>query len=115
MLWYTAPMRLFGSPLRARILVALALLEESYASELARVIDAPLFSVQRAVDALEADRVLTTRTIGKERRVALNPRFTGANELNALLRRLAIEFPDINMQVEGLRRRPRAKGKALAL
>lgn len=108
-------MKLFGSPFRTRLLVALALLDESYASELARIIDAPLFSVQRAVDSLEADRVVATRTIGKERRVALNPRFTGANELNALLRRLSIDFPEINARVEAIRRRPRTKGKALTL
>lgn len=108
-------LKLFGSPLRTRLLVALALLEESYGSELARVIDAPLFSVQRAIDALEAERVVTTRVIGKERRVSLNPRFTGANELNALLRRLAIDFPEINDAVESVRRRPRAKGKPLHL
>lgn len=106
-------MKLFGSAVRTRLLVALALLDESYASELARVINAPLFSVQRAIDALEAERILSTRTIGKERRTTLNPRFTGANELNALLRRLASDFPEINASVESLRRRPRAKGKAL--
>ncbi len=48
-----------ADPVRHR---AIALLDEMYAREIARLIDAPLISVQRIVDALERDEIVVTLT-----------------------------------------------------
>ncbi len=104
---------LLGSARRTEILQAIALLDETYARELARLLGAPLLSVQRIVDALERDGVVVTRLVGVERRVTFNPRFYAVNELKALLLRLSDRNERLGEAVYGLRRRPRRKGKAL--
>lgn len=93
--------------------MAIALLGESYPRELARVLNAPLLSVQRVVDALDEEGVVAVRSFGKIRRVTLNPRFFGSADLRALLLRLAEGETEIQQAVSSLRRSPRRKGKAL--
>ncbi len=105
--------RLFGTQRRTEVLTATALLGESYPRELARVLNAPLFSVQRAVDALEVEGVIAGRLIGRERRVTLNPRYFAINELKPLLARLAQVDGQLRSAAESLRRRPRKRGKAI--
>lgn len=83
------PSTLFGNRTRTQILLMLALVGESYPRELARMVDAPLSSVQKAIDRLETEGVLATRRIGVERRVSLDPTFILASELRQLLFRLA--------------------------
>jgi DNA-binding MarR family transcriptional regulator len=70
-----APSKLFGSPRRTELLILLALLEESYPLELARMLSAKRFSIQTMIDSLELEGVVATRLIGRTRRVSLNPRF----------------------------------------
>jgi hypothetical protein len=105
--------KLFGSPLRTRLLVAIALVEESYSAELARLLDAKLFPVQRLVDALELEGILATRKIGLERRVTLNPRYFASKELTALLLRLGEADQELQEKLLARRSRPRRKGKLL--
>ncbi len=105
--------QLFGSRTRTRLLILLNLLEESYPRELARLLDAPLFSVQRMVDALEKEGCVATRVIGRERRVSLDPRYIAAEELRALLSRLSLAEPELELAAASLRRRPRRRGKEL--
>jgi DNA-binding MarR family transcriptional regulator len=105
--------KLFGSRRRTEVLIMVALLEETYPTELARLLGAPLYSVQKVVDALDREGVLATRLIGNERRVTLSPRFFARTELRELLQRLAEAEPELREAATKLRRRPRRKGKSL--
>jgi len=105
--------KLFGSDRRTDLLTALALLEESYPRELARLLNAPLFSVQRLVDDLERQGVLVTRLIGKERRVSFSPNFFAKAELRSLLLRLGQQNDELSRAVSSVRRRPRRRSKPL--
>ena len=105
---------LFGSARRTEILATIALLDETYAREISRLLAAPLISVQRIVEALERDGIIATRIVGVERRIAFNPRFYAISELKALLLRLSDRNDRLTDAVDGLRRRPRRKGKSLA-
>jgi hypothetical protein len=104
---------IFGSSRRTEVLVLLALIEESYPREMARLLEAPLISVQSIVDGLERAGLATTRLVGNQRRVTLNARFHGIAELKALLLRVSQAFPEIRNVVDHLRRRPRRRGKRL--
>jgi hypothetical protein len=106
-------MKLFGSPSRTKVLTLVALLEDTYPRELARLSDAPLASVQRMVNDLEREGVVATRIVGANRQVSLNPRFYGANELRSLLLKYSKRDPGLESRVARLRRRPRRAGKAL--
>lgn len=106
-------MKLFGSPSRSKILTLVALLNESYPRELARLSDVPLLSVQRIVNDLEREGVFATRVVGRNRVVSLNPRFYGANELSSLLLKYAKRDPMLEERASALRRRPRRAGKQL--
>jgi hypothetical protein len=105
--------RLFGSARRTEVLMGIALLEETYARELARVLAAPLLSVQRIVEALDREGAVATRLVGQQRRVTLNPKYFARKELAALLRRLALGDQRLLDAVGSMRRRPRRKGKPL--
>ncbi len=105
--------RLFGSQRRTEVLIDLGLLEETYSREPARVLDAPLLSVQWIVDSLERESALATRLIGRERRVTLSPRYFAVRELRPLLACLADADERLVHAVEVLRRRPRKRGKLI--
>jgi hypothetical protein len=104
--------KLFGSAARTRVLTLIALLDDTYPRELARLADVPLVSVQRIVNALEREGALATRIVGATRSVRLNPRFYGVEELRSLLIKYAKRDPDLDRRVSSLRRRPRRAGKA---
>lgn len=105
--------RLFGSERRTEILLAIGLLEETYARELARLLGAPLVTVQRVVDSLDRESIVSTRLVGRLRRITLNPRYFARRELAALLLRLAKADAALVAAVESLRRSPRKRGKPL--
>lgn len=105
--------RIFGSALRTRVLSAVALAGESFPSELARLVGARVFPVQRVVDALEQEGLLATRKLGVERRVTLNPRFHARAELLALLTRLGENDPALWEALAQRRARPRRRLKPL--
>lgn len=104
---------LFGNPTRTRILFVLSLLGESYPRELARIIEAPLSAVQKAIDRLETEGVVASRRIGVERRVTLNPRYPFVKDLQSLLFRWAQADTPIVEATRSLRRRPRRRTKSL--
>jgi DNA-binding IclR family transcriptional regulator len=106
-------LRLFGSHARTLILLAVALLEQSYPRELAKVADVPLSSTQRIVNDLELQGVLASRLRGSQREVRLNPKYFAAKELLELLMRLSLGEPELRDTIESLRLRPRRAGKAL--
>lgn len=105
------PTEIFGSRRRTEVLVLLALLGESYPTELARLLDAHLFSVQTILDDLEREGLIVTRRLGRVRRVELNPRYVAHEELAALLWKLGEHDLELQKAAAKRRGRPRRKGK----
>ncbi len=103
----------FGSQTRTRLLMALSLLEESYARELSRILEIPVSVIQKAILSLERDGLVAARSVGRARVLTLNPRYFARRELLALLNRLTEPEERIRKAVAALRRRPRRTGKRL--
>lgn len=106
-------LRLFGSTARTRVLLVIALLEQSYPREIARTAKVPLLSAQRIVNDLERQGIVASRLLGAQREVRLNPSYFAAAELRALLLRVALADPVLTREIESIRRRPRRAGKEL--
>ena len=107
----TAP-ALFGSSAGTAMLMLIAVLDETYPGQIARLLGSSISSVQRTLDRLEREGLVATRQLGV-RRVTLNPLYPAATELKALLLRLAEGYPQFAAIRESLRQRPRRRGKAL--
>jgi len=105
--------KLFGNRARTELLILLALLEESYPSELAHLLQVRPFSVQRIIDSLDGDGITVSRLMGRVRRVTLNPRFYAYHQLKALLLRLAEGEPSMQDAAARRRSRPRRTNKPL--
>lgn len=103
----------FGGLTRTRVLIALGLLETSYPRELARLLDAPISGVRKALAGLERDGLVSGRMVGRTREVRLNPVYFARQELAAYLSRLAEAEPDLRRRAGSLRRRPRQSGRPL--
>ena len=103
----------FGSNARTRVLLALQLLTESYARELARFLDLNLSSVQKALQSLERDRLVAGRSVGRTRLYRLEPRAFARRELESYLERLLEPETGLRAQAASLRRRPRRTGKPI--
>ena len=103
----------FGSRARTRTLVALQLLTETYARELARLLGLSLSSVQKALRSLERDGLIAGRTAGRTRLYRLNPRAFARRELERYLERLSEPEAALRDRAARLRRRPRRTGKPL--
>lgn len=101
----------FGSLTRTRVLLALRLLGESYARELARVLDTRLSAVQKALQSLERDGLVAGRPLGRTRVFRFEPRYFASEALQTFLGRLAEPETDLRARVAALRRRPRRTGK----
>ncbi len=89
-----------------------AVLEETYPAQLARCLGTSISSVQRTLDKLEDEGLVATRPL-VVRAVSLNPRYAAANELRALLLRLAEGYPEYQRLKESQRSRPRRRAKPL--
>jgi DNA-binding transcriptional ArsR family regulator len=103
----------FGTTARTSVLLALSLVDESYARELARLLGLPLSGVQRALRSLESDGMIAARSAGRTRLFRLDPRYFARAELAAMLSRLSQAEDGLRRRVEALRRRPRRTGKPL--
>ncbi len=103
----------FGSRARTRVLLALQLLAQSYARELARFLDLNLSGVQKAVQSLERDGLIAGRAVGRTRLYQLNPRAFARRDLERYLERLLEAEPELRTRAGALRRRPRRTGKPL--
>ena len=103
----------FGGRARTESLLALSLLEESYAREISRVLRRPLFGVQKALRSLEADGLIAGRSQGRTRVFRLAPRYFAYDELKRYLERLTEAEDDLRARIGDLRRRPRRTGKRL--
>lgn len=103
--------QLFGNRNRTAVLVALRLLEESYPSELATLLGIRLYTVQQILRSLERDAVVVSRSLGRTRRVTLNPRYVGYKPLRELLWIVGTYDADLQRALATKRRRPRRPGK----
>jgi DNA-binding transcriptional ArsR family regulator len=103
----------FGSSARTRSLLALQLMTETYARELARVLELSLSGVQKALQSLERDALVSARSVGRTRLYRLNPRTPARRELERYLERLLDTESELRGRVARLRRRPRRTGKPL--
>lgn len=103
----------FGSQTRTRVLLALGLLEGSYARELSRLLETPLSNVQKALRTLEIDGLVAATAVGRTRLFRLNPRYFARDALRSFVLRLAEPETRLHSSIEALRRRPRRTGKPL--
>ena len=103
----------FGGQTRTRVLIALSLLAQSYARELARLLEVSVNAVQVALRGLERDGLVAAQPMGRTRVYSLNPRYFARDELRKYLGRLAEPETGLQERVAGLRRRPRRIGKPL--
>jgi hypothetical protein len=110
---YNAQMNtIFGSQIRMDAVVAIGRLGATYVSELATLFGKRVIEMQRAVASLELAGVVQTRRLGSVRIVELNRRFPEYEQLASLLLKMS-ERPLYAQRWKGLRRRPRAMGKAI--
>jgi len=103
--------KLFGSKTRTSVLILIALLEDSYPTELAQLIEAKLYTIQKICESLESEGVLVSRLFGRTRQLTLNPRYAAAKELHALLWSLGANRVDLQKAAATKRRRGRRSGK----
>ncbi len=106
-------LELFGSELRSKLLIYLALLEETYVPELAAVLALSRVTVRRALEDLEREGYVSSALAGRERWIRLNPRNAVAKTLKQLLLELARGRPELTVPLQRLRRRPRRRGKEI--
>ena len=103
----------FGSTARTRTLLALQLLTESYARELARLLALNLSGVQKALQSLERDGIVAARAAGRTRLYRLNPRAPARREMESYLEKLLEPESGLRSRAAQLRRRPRRTSKPL--
>lgn len=103
----------FGGRTRTETLLALRLLEESYAREIARLLQRPVSGVQKALRSLDDDGLVAGRTRGRTRLYRLSPRYFAYDELRSYLDRLTDGEEEVRDRVGRLRLRPRKAGKRL--
>jgi hypothetical protein len=85
--------QMFGSPVRSRLLVILALLDEADDTQLGRLLGANAASVDYATKSLESKKVLKSRKIGVRRVFSLRTGYVGACEFRAFLLSVSKEVP----------------------
>ena len=103
---------IFGTEQRTRLLLLIAIFEETYTAELSKFGGSSISSVQLTLDILEREGLIATGG-PVVRRVTLNPAYPAAKELKALLLRVAEGYPEYETIRETIRRRPRRRGKEL--
>jgi DNA-binding transcriptional ArsR family regulator len=103
---------IFGTEMRTRLLLLIAVLDETYPGELAKYAGMSISSIQRTLDLLERENLIATRQL-VVRTVTLNPTYPAVKELRAYLLRLAEGYPQYLEIRESIRRRPRRRNKAL--
>ena len=102
---------LLGNRNRTAVLVAIRLLGETWPSELASLLGLRLYSVQRILEAYDREGALVSRTMGRTRRISLNPRYVVHRELDALLWKLGQHDVALQSRLAARRRRPRRASK----
>ena len=109
----TSGFDVFGTGIRTKSLVAISVLGETHAPELARLLGVGTTTVRNALDTLEQAGLVVGTLEGNTRRVRLNPGFRAYQQLDALLSQLARGDDALLLRISDLRRRPRRSGKSL--
>jgi hypothetical protein len=104
---------LLGTRRRTEVLIMIALLGETFPTELARVLQAPLYSVQNIVAALDREGVIASRVSGRARVISLDPRYFAFKQLKELLLKLADAEPALRRAASARRSRPRRGGSQI--
>lgn len=102
----------FGGETRTAVLLALRL-SDSHARELARLLDAPLAGVQKALEGLEVVSLVAAQPAGRTKIYRINRGYFAYGDLQRYLLRLTEPELELRRRVESLRRRPRRSGKPL--
>jgi hypothetical protein len=96
------------------VLVYLMARDEGYAREISRFYATGLDPIQKQLERLEAGSVVYSRSAGRTRLYALNPRYPFLKELGALLQKAISFLPQKERdRLLMVRRRPRRQGKPL--
>jgi DNA-binding transcriptional ArsR family regulator len=103
----------FGTATRTSTLLAIHMLGETHASELASLLGRSVSRIRNAVDSLEAAGLVVAVEEGRTRRISLNRRFIAADELTSLLAVLGTHDRILQDRLATKRRRPRRAKKAL--
>lgn len=104
---------LFGTRTRTNVLLAIHLLGETHAAELANLLEISLSHAQKTVYSLEKAGIVVVTSFGKTRRIQINPRYPFKADLMALLSKMAESEKWLIERASTLRRRPRRTGKPL--
>ncbi len=105
---------LFGTLTRTRVLLAISMMGETHASELAKLVGISLSRAQKTIDNLERSGIVGVEE-GKARRIRENPRNPFLPELALLLEKMSVHDTALQIGLAELRRRPRRSGKELRL
>ena len=107
---------LFGNAVIEKVLFYLLKNEKTYASELSKIFEIPLFSFQMALERLEKGGILASHKVGRTRLYQFNPRYAVLSELLLFLEKSYSFLPEQFCQKyyeRPTRKRPRRKGKPL--
>jgi hypothetical protein len=103
-----------GSSSSEKVLIYLFARQEGYARQIARFFATDLNPIQKQLAKLEAGGVLVSRVAGRTRLFSFNPRYPMIDELQALLKKTLLFYPDdMRERLMMDRRRPRRRGKPL--
>ncbi len=104
--------KLFGNPVIEKILFYLLKNEEGYGLELSKTLETPLYSIQKALDRLEAGGLIAAQLKGRTRLYRFNPRYPFLKELKRLLIKAYTFLPDDQREKfyeRPIRKRPRRR------
>lgn len=105
---------LFGNKTAEKVLLWVANYGSGYPSKIAKAFSLPVSQVQRQLERLEREAVLSSRLIGRTRVYELNPRYLFKAELVLMLKKALTSLPAaISKEYFTERTRPRRKGKPL--
>lgn len=89
---------LLGSVNAERCLIFILARSEGYASEIARFFDTDLFGIQKQLDKFEIGGVLVSRSVGRTRMYAFNPRYAFLDPLQNLLQKALSFYPPADIE-----------------
>ncbi len=107
---------LFGNPVIEKILFYLVVNQKCYPSQLKKIFQIPLYSVQRAFMRLEKGGIIARSQEGKTAMYQFNPRYPFLEKLKNFLQNAYNSFPEEFREkyYEPITRtRPRRQGKPL--
>lgn len=103
----------FGSRTRSNVLLLVYMMEETYPTQIAKLLGVSLNQVQMAIESLSRAGMIIEHVEGRQRRVSLNSRSVFAEELRVLLAKQALYATELQDALASVRRRPRRTGKEL--